>query len=161
MSFIQWCERGTKSHVAKEGRGRRRSRDEKGNQGVEDFSFVNINNFFLFISFFFNYFTLSFFSTVYFFSPLHLPTPTTHPRHLATLSIVRCPTTYHSDVAERRKRLEAVGWNSGYNVTPKKRRNGGHFTPHALSCAWVINLFLTIREFPGILSLGPDTSDTV
>ena len=159
MSFIQWCERGAKSHVAKEGRGRRRSRDEEGNQGVGDFSFVNIYNFFLFISFFqLLYFIIILYCILFLLMTF---TDTHDPRHLATLSIVQCPTTYHSDVAERRKRLEAVGWNSGYNVTPKKRRNGGHVTPHALSCAWVINLFLTIREFPGILSLGPDTSDTV
>ena len=47
-----WCERGAKSHVAKEisGRGRTRSR-EKGNQGVGDVRFINIlqlNFFYLF-----------------------------------------------------------------------------------------------------------------
>ena len=31
------------------GRGRRRSRGEKGNQGVGDFRFINILQFFLFI----------------------------------------------------------------------------------------------------------------
>ena len=43
MVFIQWwCERGAKSHVSKEisGRGRRRSRGVKGNQGVGDFRFI-------------------------------------------------------------------------------------------------------------------------
>ena len=45
MSFIQWgCERGAKCHVAKEilARAQRSSRDEKGNQGVGDFGFINI-----------------------------------------------------------------------------------------------------------------------
>ena len=45
LAFVQrWYERDAKSHVAKEisGRGRRRSRDEKGNQGVGDFRFINI-----------------------------------------------------------------------------------------------------------------------
>ena len=61
------------------------------NQGVGDFGFINILNFFLFI-FFFNYFTLSFFQ--YFFLPTTFththdprPLPTTHdPRHLAALN---------------------------------------------------------------------------
>ena len=126
---------------------------DKGNQGVGDFSFVKIYDFFLFISFFFSI------SLLYHFFLLH---PHLYPRPTTFSYTLDC--TYHSDVAERRKRLEAVGWNSGYNfynATPKKRTNGGHFTPHALSCAWVIKSFLTIREFPGILSLGPDTSDTV
>ena len=88
------CERGAKSHVAKEisGRGRTRSR-EKGNQGVGDFRFINIlklNFFYLFI--FFNYFALSFFSIPFLptkFTRTHdphpRPTTTTHaPQHLAT-----------------------------------------------------------------------------
>ena len=100
MSFIQgWCERDAKSHVAKEisGRGLRRSRDEKGNQGSELEIFVSkiFNNFILFISFF------QFLLVYYFFSILFLPTTFTHthtnthdprplptahdPRHLATL----------------------------------------------------------------------------
>ena len=75
MSFIQW--KGSKSHVAKEisVRGRRRSRDEKGNQGVGDFRFINILQLFSIYFFFFNYFTRSFFF-LYFFYPRHLPTPT-------------------------------------------------------------------------------------
>ena len=59
MSFIQLCcERGAKSHVAQEisGRGRRRVRDEKGNQGVGDFRFINILQFF----------------SIYFFFPIDL-----------------------------------------------------------------------------------------
>ena len=77
------------------GRGRRRSRDEKGNQGVGDFRFINIWQLFPFLFFFFNYFIVSFF----FFAILFLlttfthththdprPLPTTHdPRHLAIL----------------------------------------------------------------------------
>ena len=94
-----WCERGAKSYVSKEisGRGRRRSRGVKGNQGVGDFRSINILQFFLFIIIIITFF--SFFP--YFFYPRHLPTPTlttythdprplptTHdPRHLATLII--------------------------------------------------------------------------
>ena len=84
MSFIQWwCERGSKSHVAKEisGRGRRRSGDEKGNQGVGDFRFINILQIF---SIYYYYF-LSFFSILVLPTPAHDPRPlaTTHdPRHL-------------------------------------------------------------------------------
>ena len=80
-----WCERGAKSHVAKEisERGRTRSR-EKGNQGVGDVRFINI----LQLNFFYLFFLIAllhhFFP--YLFYPRNLPTPTTHaPRHLATL----------------------------------------------------------------------------
>ena len=81
MVFIQWwCERGDKSHVSKEisGRGRRRSRGEKGNQGVGDFRFINILQFFLFIIII----ILSLFSILFFTHDIyphpHLrPTPTT------------------------------------------------------------------------------------
>ena len=54
--------------MAKEisGRGRRRRHDEKGNQGVGDFCFINILPIFSILSFFF----------LYFFYPRHLPTPT-------------------------------------------------------------------------------------
>ena len=88
MSFIQWwCERGSKSHVAKEisGRGRRRSGDEKGNQGVGDFRFINILQIF---SIYYYYF-LSFFSI------LVLPTTFTHtgPRP-TTSSHYPWPTTF-------------------------------------------------------------------
>ena len=57
------------------GRGWRRSRDEKGNQGVGDFRFINILQF-CSIYFFFSI-TLSFFFLYFFFYPRHLPTPTT------------------------------------------------------------------------------------
>ena len=83
------CERGAKSHVAKKisGRGRRRSRDEKGNHGVGDFRFTNISQLFS-IYFFFNYFTLSYFF-LYFFNPWHLPTPTP-----TTYDLYPLPTTH-------------------------------------------------------------------
>ena len=97
MPFIQWwCERGAKSYVAKEisGRGRRRSRDEKGNQGVGDLRFINISQLFS------TYFFFSITSYYIIFSILFLPTTFTHththdprplhttydPRHLATLA---------------------------------------------------------------------------
>ena len=76
MSFIKWCcERGAKSHVAKKisGRGRRRSRDEKGNQGVGDSLFTK-NILQLFSIYFF--FQLLYF--IFFFSILFLRTPFTH-----------------------------------------------------------------------------------
>ena len=55
------------------GRGRR-SRDEKGNQGVGDIRFTNILQLFsIYFFFFFNYATfITFF--LYFFYPRHLPT---------------------------------------------------------------------------------------
>ena len=84
--FIQWCcEKGAKSHVAKKISGReRRSRDETGNQGVEDFRFTII------LQLFFNYFTLIIIFFLYFFLPTtfihthihtHLFTPTTQDLH--------------------------------------------------------------------------------
>ena len=95
MSFIQWwCERGSKSHVAKEisGRGRRRSGDEKGNQGVGDFRFINILQIF---SIYYYYF-LSFFSI------LVLPTTFTHtgPRPTTSRRYPR-PTTFSYTPAPR------------------------------------------------------------
>ena len=97
MPFIQWwCERGAKSYVAKEisGRGRRRNRDEKGNQGVGDLRFINISQLFS------TYFFFSITSYYIIFSILFLPTTFTHththdprplhttydPQHLATLA---------------------------------------------------------------------------
>ena len=84
--FIQWCcEKGAKSYVAKKISGReRRSRDETGNQGVEDFRFTII------LQLFFNYFTLIIIFFLYFFLPTtfihthihtHLFTPTTQDLH--------------------------------------------------------------------------------
>ena len=65
------------------GRGRRRSRDEKGNQGVRDFRFTNILQLFSIYVFF--SITLFYHFLLDFFYPRHLPTLTTHdPRHLAT-----------------------------------------------------------------------------
>ena len=85
--FYQWCcERGAKSHVAKKisGRGRRKSRNEKGNQGFGDFRFINILQLFLFISFF---------QLLYFiiFSILFLPTTFTHTHDPRPLPL---PTTF-------------------------------------------------------------------
>ena len=56
------------------GRGRRRSRDEKGNQGVRDFRFTNILQLFS-IYFFFSITLLYHFFSIPFY-PRHLPTPT-------------------------------------------------------------------------------------
>ena len=86
MSFIQWwSERGAKSHVAKEisGRGRRRSRDENGNQGVGDFRFINILPIFsiYYYFLFYHFFSIPFLPTTF----THTHTHTHDPRHLATL----------------------------------------------------------------------------
>ena len=74
-----WCERGAKSHVSKEisGRGRTRSRGVKGNQGVGDFHFINILQFFsiYFLSFLPYFFT----NDVY---PHRHPRPTTSTHYL-------------------------------------------------------------------------------
>ena len=75
------------------GRGRR-SRDEKGNQGVGDIRFANKSFTPFFYSFlFFNYFTFLLFFYTFFAHDIYphphphpRPLPTTHdPRHLATL----------------------------------------------------------------------------
>ena len=85
-----WCERGAKSHVSKEisGRGRRRSRGVKGNQGVGDFRFINILQFFS-IYYYYYYFFLSFFP--YFFTHDIYPHP--HPRPTTSTHYPR-PTTF-------------------------------------------------------------------
>ena len=70
------------------GRGRR-SRDENGNQGVEDFRFINILLFFLvIINIFLSFFSITFLPGTFNHPHPHdpRPLPTTHdPRHLATL----------------------------------------------------------------------------
>ena len=79
-------------------RGRRRSRDEKGNQGVGDFRFKNLLQFFS--TYFFSVqllYLITFF--LYFFYSQHLPkpSPTTHthdPRPLPTTHDPR-PTTFN------------------------------------------------------------------
>ena len=80
-----WCERGAKSHVSKEisGRGRRRSRGVKGNQGVGDFRSINILQFF---SIYYYYYFIIFSILFY---PRHLPTPTPTTHDLYPL-----PTTH-------------------------------------------------------------------
>ena len=90
MSFIQWrCERGAKSHVANEISARgRRSRDKKGNQGVEDFRFINILLFFLVIIIIF---FLSFFSITFLPGTFNYPHP--HPRPTTSTHYPR-PTTF-------------------------------------------------------------------
>ena len=77
MSLIQWCcERGAKSHVAKEisGRGPKKLRSrEKGNQGVGDsrsITFKIFALFFILITFLYHFF-------LYIFHPRHLPRPST------------------------------------------------------------------------------------
>ena len=84
-----WCERGAKSHVSKEisGRGRRRSRGVKGNQGVGDFRSINILQFFsIYYYYYYYYLFIIFFLTFFTHDTYPHPLPTTHdPRHLATL----------------------------------------------------------------------------
>ena len=93
-SFIQWwCERGAKSHVSKEieGRGRRRSRGEKGNQRVGDFSFINISQFFFLfiIVVFLSFFSILFLPTTFTHTHTHNP----HPRPTTSTHYPR-PTTH-------------------------------------------------------------------
>ena len=68
-----WCERGAKPHVSKEisGRGRRRSRGVKGNQGVGFFRSINILQFFSIYYYYYYYLFII-------FSLLFLPTTFTH-----------------------------------------------------------------------------------
>ena len=80
------------------GRGRTRSRGVKGNQGVGDFRFINILQFFSIYYYYYYYYYLSFFPILFYPRHLPTPTPTTHThdprplptthdsRHLATLS---------------------------------------------------------------------------
>ena len=111
MSFIQWsCERGAKSHVAKEvsGRGRRKSRrDEKGNQGVGDFRFINILQFFfLFII------IIIFFLSDTSFYPRHLPTPCPHPHPRLTFTthdLSPLPTTHDIQLHSTRLCIKVDG----------------------------------------------------
>ena len=94
-----WCERGAKSHVCKEvsGRGRRRSR---GDQGVGDFRFINIFQFFS-IYYYYDYyyyyylfiiFFLTFFTHVIY--PHPRPTTSTHYPRPTTFSCT-CANTTH------------------------------------------------------------------
>ena len=78
------------------GRRRRGSRDEKGNQGVEDLSFINILLFSIYIFFSITFINLSFFLYT-FFCPRHLPTHThdPHPRPTPTTRDLNpLPTTH-------------------------------------------------------------------
>ena len=74
------------------GRGRRRSRNEKGNQGVGNFRFINIVQIFSIYCCFF-YFVIFF---LYLFYPRHLPTPTptTHDPRPTTSTHYPRPTTF-------------------------------------------------------------------
>ena len=78
MSFIQSdVVKGEK----KSGRGRRRSRDEKGNQGVGDFRFINILSSFTLNTLLYHFFFLFFFlPTTFTHTQTHdqRPLPTTH-----------------------------------------------------------------------------------
>ena len=87
MSFIQSCgERGKKS-----ARGRRRSRDEKGNQGVRDFRFINILQLFSIYFFFELLYFITFFFQTFFFTHEIYPHP--HPRPTTSTHYPR-PTTF-------------------------------------------------------------------
>ena len=79
------------------GRGRRRSRDAKGNQEVGDFRFTIILElfsiyFFFSITLLYHFFSMLFLPTTFTHTHTHDPRPlhTTHdPRHLATLDLAR------------------------------------------------------------------------
>ena len=84
MSFIQsWC-----------GRERRRSRDEKGNQGFGDFRLINILQLSSIYFVFSITFTLSFFS-IHFLSTTFTHTHNHDPRHLAGSAWQGKTTTVH------------------------------------------------------------------
>ena len=77
------------------GRGRRRSRDEKGNQGVGDLRFINILQLFSFQGFFFSitlryhFFFYTFFTHDIYPSHTHDPRPTTHePNSVSVVGVV-------------------------------------------------------------------------
>ena len=84
---VFWCERRdyilysdvVKGEPRPTGRGRRRSRDEKCNQGVGDFRFTNILQLFLFISSFSITFLYHFFSIPFSTHDIY-PHPRPHPR---------------------------------------------------------------------------------
>ena len=69
-------------HVSKEisGRGRRRSRGVKGNQGVGDFRSINILQFFSIYYYYYYYYLFIIFFLTFFTHDIY-----PHPRHLATL----------------------------------------------------------------------------
>ena len=103
MSFIQLCcEKVAKSHIAKDksGRGRRRSREQKGNQGVRDFRFINILQLFLFASFLQLLYFIFFFFIILFLTHDIYP----HPR----------PTTFNYTLVNSRKILKCVSKNSSF-----------------------------------------------
>ena len=134
MSFVQWwSERGPKSHVDKEisGRGRKRSREKPGNQGVGDFRFLFV-------------FQLLYF--IIFFSILFSPTtPTTHthdPRHLVTLSVLSSYVNNTTGVSQiicvkcQREVLKFSNWkNSGKNVMRPQETSWQSTTLHDRSAA--------------------------
>ena len=74
------------------GRGRRRSRDEKGNQGVGDFRFINIWQLFPFLFFFYliTFFYHFFFCHTFFTHDIY---PHPHPRPTTSTHYPR-PTTF-------------------------------------------------------------------
>ena len=116
MSFIQSsCERGAKSHVAKEvsGRGRRRSRrDEKGNQGVGDFRFINILQFFSIYYYYFIIFSILFFIHDIYPHLAHTHTRDPHSRPTTSAHYPRPTTSPH--YPRYYNRDECVGtWDSG------------------------------------------------
>ena len=96
LLYSDACERGAKSHVAKKipGRGLRRSRDEKGNQGVRDFRFSNILQLFSIYFFQLLYFII-FFSILFFTHDIYThphPHPHPHPRPTTSTNYPRLTT---------------------------------------------------------------------
>ena len=147
MSFIQWrCERGAKSHVANEISGRgRRSRDEKGNQGVGDFRFINIIQFFSI----YDYYFLSFFSILFLPTTFNYPHP--HPRPTTSTHYPR-PTTFsythvRRDVTKTRNGKRGTRkWKMRTKPNPTLGALGGHIKrrglyPRGLQC----NVFFCLQ----------------
>ena len=90
------------------GRGRR-SRDEKGNQGVGDIRFTNILQ--LFSIYFFFSITLLYHFFLYFFYPRHLPTPT-HTTHTLDPRPTTFSYTQHTVCAGESRALQTNWSNS-------------------------------------------------
>ena len=128
MSLIQWCcERGAKSHVAKEisGRGPKKlwSR-EKGNQGVGDSRSITFKIFVLFfisITFLYHFF-------LYIFHPRHLPRPST------TIHDLYLPPT----ISDTRFRVRTKPQTATVNLRPiQGARSGSKAPPCVPTISWV------------------------
>ena len=108
------CERGAKSHVAKKisGRGRRKSRDEKGNHGVGDFRFTNISQLFSIY-----FFSITLLYHIFFYTFLtHDIYPHPHPRPTTSTHFPRPTTFSYTPCTCVRTRLIGTLWHASAHV---------------------------------------------